>query len=177
MPVAPSFMLVRALTPEDAWSFQSLRLSALTLSPASFASTYEDEKNRSLDDVAARIAHTGNQAVFGAFAEDRLAGIVGVRRDPFPQQRHKAYVWGMYVAPGHRGMGVSRMLLENAIGFAKNMPDVTQVHLAVAAANDVAIRLYRSFGFEEIDREASSIFADDAPDDDLNMCLYLTHSR
>lgn len=83
----------------------------------------------------------------------------------------------MYVAPGHRGMGVSRMLLENAIGFAKHMPEVTQVHLAVAATNDVAIRLYRSFGFEEIDREASSIFADDAPDDDLNMCLHLMHSR
>lgn len=83
MPVAPFLMLVRALTPEDAWWFQSLRLSALTLSPASFASTYEDEKNRSLDDVAARIAHTENQAVFGAFVEDRLAGIVGVRRDPF----------------------------------------------------------------------------------------------
>ncbi|SAL60352.1 N-acetyltransferase GCN5 [Caballeronia arvi] len=163
-------MLVRALTREDAQAFQSLRLSALTLSPASFASSYEDEKHRSPDDVIDRVIQTENQAVFGAFAEDQLVGVVGVRRDLFPQHRHKAHVWGMYVAPGYRGAGVSKMLMSEAIGFAKNMQGVTQVHLAVAAANDVAIRLYRSLGFEE------SGLADDTFDDDLCMCLRFTHS-
>jgi ribosomal protein S18 acetylase RimI-like enzyme len=163
-------MLVRALTREDAPSFQSLRLSALKLSPSLFASSYEDEKHRSPDDVIDRVMQTENQAVIGAFTEDQLIGIVGVRRDLFPQHRHKAHVWGMYVAPGYRGAGVSRMLMSEAIGFAKNMRDVTQVHLAVASANDIAIRLYRSLGFEE------SGIADDAFDDDLCMCLRFTRS-
>ncbi|SAK73803.1 N-acetyltransferase GCN5 [Caballeronia catudaia] len=163
-------MLVRALTPEDAQSFQSLRLSALKQSPSSFASSYEDEKHRSPDEVIDRVMQTENQAVIGAFAEDRLIGIVGVRRDLFAQHRHKAHVWGMYVAPGYRGAGVSRTLMSHAIGFAKNMQGVTQVHLAVAATNDIAIRLYRSLGFEE------SGLADDTFDCDLCMCLRLTHS-
>jgi ribosomal protein S18 acetylase RimI-like enzyme len=160
-------MLVRAFTPGDARSFQSLRLFALEESPASFASTYDEEKNRSLDDVIERIKATDRQAVFGAFIDERLIGMAGVRRDFLPEHRHKAHLWGMYVAPDARGAGVSRLLAAQAIDCARHMPGVTQMHLNVAAKNTVAIRLYRSLGFEALERESRSIFGGD----DLRLCL------
>jgi ribosomal protein S18 acetylase RimI-like enzyme len=170
-------MLVRALTSDDASSFQSLRLFALQESPASFASTYDDEKDRSRDDITERLTGTDNQTVFGAFEEERLVGIAGVRRDPFRQHRHKAHLWGMYVAPDQRGAGVSKLLMAHAIRFAKHMPGVTQLNLTVAADNAVAFALYRSIGFEELDRESASLFADDARADDILMCLRFTPPR
>ncbi|SAK43419.1 N-acetyltransferase GCN5 [Caballeronia pedi] len=166
-------MFVRALTPADAASFQSLRLSALKLSPSSFASTYDDEKNRSLDDVAARLIHTEEQAVFGAFDEERLVGLTGVRRNAFRAHGHQAHLWGVYVTPGCRGAGVSRKLLAEAIQFAREIPGVTQVHLTVAADNAVAIQLYRSLGFDTLACEPDSIFSDGTRDDDVLMCLHL----
>ena len=170
-------MLVRALTPDDASSFQSLRLFALQESPASFASRYDDEKDRSRDDIAERLIASENQTVFGAFEEERIVGIAGVRRDLFREHRHKAHLWGMYVAPDQRGAGVSRLLMAHAIRFAKQMPGVTQLNLTVASDNAIAFALYRSIGFEEIGRECASLFADDSPADDILMCLRFTPPR
>ncbi|BCQ28312.1 GNAT family N-acetyltransferase (plasmid) [Caballeronia sp. NK8] len=167
-------MFVRALTPADAESFQSLRLSALQLSPSSFASTYDDEKNRSLDEIAARLILTEKQAVFGAFDEEHLVGIAGVRCNVFRAHEHQAHLWGVYVAPGCRGAGVSRRLLAEAIGFAHEMAGVTQLHLTVASDNAVAIQLYQSLGFDTLTCEPDSIFSDCARDDDVLMCLRLT---
>lgn len=161
------------MTPDDARSFQSLRLSALEQSPSLFASSYQEERHRPREDVAEWLMLTEKQAVFAAFKGDRLIGVAGMRRDVFRGHRHKVHLWGVYVVPGRRRAGVSRKLVTEAIGFTKDMPGVTQVNLTVAASNVIAIRLYRSLGFEGFGRESRSIVADDAPDDDLRMCLRL----
>ena len=176
-----SIMLVRALTADDALSFRALRLAALEDSPSTFASDHDDERNRASDDIAGWLTLTDRQAVFGAFEDGQLIGVAGVRRDVFRGHRHKAHLWGVCVAPGNRGAGVGSKVLTEALGFAKNMPGVTHVHLTVASTNVNAIRLYRSLGFEEIGRESGSIFDDDATDDathdELHLCLALRPSR
>lgn len=169
---------VRTLTADDAQTFVALRLSGLKSAPSSFASSYDDEKDRSPDELAQRLIATENDAVFGAFDEHhRLVGIAGVRRDGLRNYRHKAWLWGVYVDPGHRGTGVSRALLAEAIRFAQNIAGVTQVNLTVTAANAVAIRVYQSLGFREFGKEPASLFVDGMLHDELHMSLRFAKDR
>jgi putative acetyltransferase len=54
---------------------------------------------------------------------------------------------GMWVLPGRRGRGGGRMLMEAAL--ASVPADAHKVELEVFPDNEVAIGLYRSFGFAE----------------------------
>ena len=164
-------MHVRQLTPSDASSFQTLRLEGLKETPTSFASSYEEEVRRSPDDIANRLAARDDRAVFGAFEGLRLIGLVGVGRESMTKLRHKAFLWGVYVAAEKRGAGVGRILLGEAIGFAQSMQGITQVNLSVNACNHAAIRLYASLGFEQFALEPASMIVDGKPYDEAYMSL------
>lgn len=170
-------MPVRILSPADVPSFRSLRLAGLQRDPAFFASSYEDEKNRSVDELSARLIATEDRAVFGAFDGGRLAGIAGVYRHEPRKYRHKAHLWGVYVDPLYRGAGIGSALLSEAIGFARAMHGVTQLNLTVSAANPTAIRLYRSLGFDVFGEEPDSLFANGALHDELHMALRFAKPR
>ena len=60
----------------------------------------------------------------------------------------RGWIGGMGVAAGSRGTGVGRGLLEAVLAEAK-AARLTNVSLEVLEGNDVAIRLYRSIGFEQ----------------------------
>ncbi|ASL46277.1 Ribosomal-protein-serine acetyltransferase [Burkholderia sp. AD24] len=139
---------VRLLTADDAGLFKSLRLLAIENSPTSIWPTREEESARSTEQTIARIQATDLQAVFGAFAEDGLIGITGLRREPLVQVRHKATIWGVFVHPSHRGQGVAQALLSAATVHASNEWDCIQLMLCVNAENVAAKKLYVSQGFE-----------------------------
>ncbi len=58
-------------------------------------------------------------------------------------------VLGMGVRGGWRGVGVGRAILSAAIDWARGVPGLEIITLAVYAANEPAMRLYRSMGFVE----------------------------
>ncbi|WP_025599257.1 GNAT family N-acetyltransferase [Burkholderia sp. WSM2230] len=164
-------MLVRQLTPSDATSFQTLRLAGLKETPTSFASSYEEEVHRSLDEIAKQLAARDDRGVFGAFEGARLIGMVGLGRENLTKLRHKAFLWGVYVAADKRGYGVSRILLSEAIRFAQSVPDIAQIHLSVNASNDAAIRLYSSLGFQQFALEPASMIVEGRLYDEVHMSL------
>ncbi|WMY11132.1 GNAT family N-acetyltransferase [Paraburkholderia phenoliruptrix] len=164
-------MLIRRLTPSDAPSFQTLRLAGLKETPTSFASSYEEKMHRSPDDIADRLAARDDRGVFGAFEGTRLIGMAGLGRENLAKLRHKAFVWGVYVAANKRGRGVSRMLVSEAIGFAQSVPGITQINLSVNACNHIAIRLYTSLGFKQFALEPASMIVDGKPYDEIHMSL------
>ena len=53
----------------------------------------------------------------------------------------------MYVAPEMRGRGIGRALLTTAIDYARTLPDLEQVILAVTLSNQAARALYLAAGF------------------------------
>jgi GNAT superfamily N-acetyltransferase len=95
--------------------------------------------------------------VLGAFADDALVGIAGCYQESKAKLRHKAVIWGMYVAPEARGHGVGRRLLERAITEARTWPDVDRVTITVVERVRAARDLYLSAGFEVFGREPDAL--------------------
>jgi ribosomal protein S18 acetylase RimI-like enzyme len=162
-------MLIRCLTSADAAAFQELRLQGLQESPTAFSSSFEEECDRPLDVVAAKIAPEAGRAVFGAFDGDDLVGLIGVGIDGGRKLAHKRRIWGMYVAPSHRGRGIAKRLMMQALEFAAAIRGVRQVTLGVNAGNTAARRLYESAGFEVYGLEPAAILIDGEPHDEMWM--------
>jgi [ribosomal protein S18]-alanine N-acetyltransferase len=59
-----------------------------------------------------------------------------------------AWLFGLAVDPNHRGRGHGTRLTRETLHLLGAM-GVEQVYLTVEPANDLAIRLYRKFGFQE----------------------------
>jgi RimJ/RimL family protein N-acetyltransferase len=169
-------MIVRKLTSADATAFQSLRLLGLRECPTAFASSYEEECDLELPVVADRLAPRDDRAVFGAFQELELVGLVGVKREALRKLSHKAYIWGMYVVPANRRRGVGRDLIAEVLCFALSELHVRQVSLGVNAENEAAITPYECMGFKSFGREPCFMLVDGVAHDEIQMVCMLHRS-
>ncbi|HEX6704988.1 MAG TPA: GNAT family N-acetyltransferase [Albitalea sp.] len=166
-------MEIRVLTPDDAVAFQVLRLQALSEDPVAFASSYEDERDTPLATVAERLQPAADRAIVGAFDGAALVGLAAWHREEMRKLQHKGFVWGVFVAPSHRGRGLARSLIEAVIGLARHAPGIRQLNLTAYAANRTAIGLYESLGFVIYGREPAAICVDGMLHDDVHMSLRL----
>ena len=110
--------------------------------------------------MAARLAPDGEEAVYGAYAGDRLVGLAGLARETRMKNRHKATVFGMYVAPEHGGRGIGRALLAHVIDEARRPPELQQLVLTVTDGNTAAAALYADAGFRSFGIEPRAIQVD-----------------
>jgi ribosomal protein S18 acetylase RimI-like enzyme len=149
-------MHIRELTEGDAEAYRPLRLRALRERPDAFGSSYEEAVSRPIEATWQRL-HEQSPAegsfILGAFdlgAFDDggvLVGTMGLLREQGMKTRHKATVWGAYVAPEARGQGVGKALLRELIARARNVAGIEQVLLAVTMHNAEARGLYLACGF------------------------------
>src|SRR5690348_3657628 len=106
-------MNIRLLTEDDVVAFQTLRLCGLQESPEAFAVTADEFQQEALSQMAERLRPEGDppeRFVLGVFdREDNLVGMAGFFREGLSKMRHKAIVWGMYVAPEARQQGIGKM--------------------------------------------------------------------
>jgi len=86
-------------------------------------------------------------AVFVVEDEGRVVARLSLSRDPHPASRHVADL-GLMVAASHRRRGIGRVLLEEAVSWAREA-GVSKLELHVFPWNEPAIALYESFGFEQ----------------------------
>ncbi|MEP7083460.1 MAG: GNAT family protein [Betaproteobacteria bacterium] len=144
-------MHIRQLEHHDAPPYNALRLWMLRAYPDAFTSSYEEDSLKPLAWAEARIAAGAgapHDFVLGAFDRDgALIGSVGLSVESKAKQRHKALLFGMYVAPAAEGRGVGRALLVECLGRARGIPGLEQVNLSVTATNERARRLYAAAGF------------------------------
>jgi ribosomal protein S18 acetylase RimI-like enzyme len=166
-------MTIRRLLPADAAAFQALRLASLLDTPIAFGSSHGEEVSSSVHSIAARLEPMPDRGVFGAFEADTLIGVVGLGRENLLHLSHKAFIWGMYVAPAHRNRGIGRDLLSSAIAFAKSNPAIRQINLSVNVSATSAVGLYRSMGFLTYGHEPDAMLVHGTLYDELHMRLPL----
>jgi ribosomal protein S18 acetylase RimI-like enzyme len=148
---------IRRLTPDDAEALVSLRREALLAEPLAFAASPADDRGASLELVGTMLGDVDEHAVFGHFGQNELTGMVGILRAAKRKHRHKADVWGMYVAPCDRARGIGRALLDAAIDHARGWQDVDQLHLSVSSTAHAAARLYERARFRSWGREPRAL--------------------
>lgn len=162
-------MTIRELVQGDAAEFQAIRLRGLREAPTAFASSYDEEQATALKEVALRLQANERGAVFGAFSQGLLRGVLGLQREEMCKLSHKAHIWGMYVVPEARRHGHGAELIQHALRYAWKSLRVRQVNLGVNTENVAAFSLYRRFGFEIYGTEIQSLFVNGAAQDEFHM--------
>ena len=143
---------MRRLLPADATMYRDIRLEALKLSPEAFGSTFAAEHAAPLTWFADRLE---SSVVFGAFDGAALVGTAGFFVRQGRKEAHKGVLWGMYVRPGTRKVGVGKRLAEAVIDHASQCVELVQ--LTVVSGNKPARRLYDSLGFIEYGIEKNAL--------------------
>jgi ribosomal protein S18 acetylase RimI-like enzyme len=137
---------VRRLDETDVHILRPVRLEALRLHPEAYGSSYDEESAAPLGDLARRLLLPPT-VMFGGFAGDTLAGMTGLLMSTRIKSRHSGHLFSVYVDAAHRRTGLSRALVEAAIGHARTAGLVV-LHLTVTVGNDPARRLYAGLGFQ-----------------------------
>jgi RimJ/RimL family protein N-acetyltransferase len=145
------FATIRPLAIDDWDAWWALRLRALADHPDAFGSDLDETLAAGAEVARARFAplqDTPANQVFGAFPEDgSLVGAAGIAGADRRKQRHRLFIWGVYVTPEARGNGVGGRLIQACLAHARQVPGVRQVHLTVASHNAAAIAMYKRCGF------------------------------
>jgi ribosomal protein S18 acetylase RimI-like enzyme len=167
-------MTLKILTPRNVEVYRAIRLEALTLEPAAFASSAEDFEKESLESVAKRLqAVEFGTFTLGAFEGNQLVGIATFFVEPRVKTEHKGHVFGMYVTPAARGKGVAKALLTALIERVRTYPKIKKLNLSVMTTQQEAKRLYVSLGFETYGFEKQALKLGDTYFDSEDMVLFL----
>jgi ribosomal protein S18 acetylase RimI-like enzyme len=134
---------VRLLGPADAAAYRDLRLDALRRHPCAFRAHHAEEAGYDLAEFVARLEA---DAVFGGFCGEVLYGLAGLEIPQVRNKRHKGTLFGVYVCPDHRRLGLGVALVGAVITHARGR--VEQLHASVVVDADPARALYRKLGFQ-----------------------------
>jgi RimJ/RimL family protein N-acetyltransferase len=164
---------VRRLETADAASHRELRLEGLKAHPEAFGASWEEEWEHPVAWWAERL---DAGVIYGGGVDGSpLIGVAGLHVQKAIKQRHKALLWGMYVRPEGRGMGLGAALVQRVIDHARDV--VEELSLTVGASNTAARSLYSAAGFKEYGLEQRGLKVGDRYYDEVLMALSLRPVR
>ena len=126
MSADPDSFSVRVLVPADAAEYHAVRRRALQETPPAFGSLPDDQPD--VVETAGALATSEDHHFFGAFHDGRLVGIVRLSHCEARNEKHRAYLAGLYTLPPFRRRGCGRALIRAV--------------LVVRFTNNVAVGLF-----------------------------------
>ena len=136
---------IELITPQKAMLLKEVRLWALQDMPSAFGSTYQREVAFTDDQWRERATVRVNKGVtYLALDDGDACGIVGGFLDR--EDKTRAHLVSMWVAPTHRHLGVGKKLVQSVLDWATSQK-VKTLWLFVTHNNDGAIRFYERLGF------------------------------
>jgi len=167
-------VIVREAQPADAEQLIALMqsLSAepglyIALSPGEFSLTVAEEQK-----VIGDYASSDNSLFLVAQVGTQIIGVLTCDGGRRQATRHTVTL-GTSVDRGWRNGGVGSQLMARAIEWARGTGIVRRMELFVFARNEMAIHLYRKFGFAVEGRRQRAMLRDGEYLDDLIMALLL----
>lgn len=141
------------LPPERWREAKRLRLEALRDEPAAFASSFADEQAFSdevwIGRLTSAFKRDGNVTFF-AQVKGELIGMAGAGWSSKAKLRHVAEVYGVYVSPAQRDMGIASQLMGTLLDELSALPQLEKISLSVNSACKPAARLYERLGFQHV---------------------------
>jgi ribosomal protein S18 acetylase RimI-like enzyme len=162
---------LRRLRGPDAAAWRALRLRGLREEPGAFGSAWEEEEPHPLPWFAERLER---HAVLGA-GEATLLATAGLLLETALKHRHKAVLWGVFVAPEARGQGLARLMMRHLIWHAADH-GLRDIRLTTSAENRAALALYASLGFVPYGREPRATLVQGRLEEAVMMALHLDAS-
>ena len=144
-------IFIRQLTENDWREFSHVRLKALQTDPNVFGSNYEKESKQTEAEWR-DFLQSKDLAVFMIFDGDEPIGMTGVAVWREDETKKTALLWGSWLEPHARGKGLSNLMYESRIEWAKAHPTVERIivshrasNLASKHANQNTALLYKNY--------------------------------
>ncbi len=146
--ISSAGIVIRRVEDSEKDSLKALRLRALSTDRMSFASTFEKEskfEDQQWETLTRRAAKSAEMVVLVAQPRGGpMVGMVGSFREG-----NVTHVWGMWVEPEYRRLGLGGRLLDAILSQIDASDPANEVKLGVVSSSEGARRLYVSRGFEE----------------------------
>ena len=151
--------VIRRLVSQDADAYRAFRLRGLRECPDAFTSDYDEEGARPAAHAEQRLATSSGDKIWGAFVDAELVGMVGLNPETRQKNKHKAVLFGMFVAPEFSGCGLGRALVNVLLADARKR-GIEQLVLTVTEGNKPATALYKKSGFLAFGTEPDAVRVD-----------------
>ncbi len=140
--------MIRQLEPNDSTSYYKIRLEGLQLHPEAFG-TGADAWSNATDEQVKNLLEKSNHDdfVLGYFQNDELAGVIGLKREKKHSVGHKGTVWGLFVLPRFRNLGIGKALLKELIAITSQNHELKYVRAVVTVSSLNAEHVFKSCGF------------------------------
>jgi RimJ/RimL family protein N-acetyltransferase len=156
---------IRRLSEDDWLAFSRIRLTALKTDPTVFGSNYGLESKFSEEDWRNRL-NKNDSAIFMLFDDETPIGMTSVSIDREDPTGKTALLWGSWLAPEYRGKGLSDLMYNTRINWAKAQPNVERIIVSHRASNLSSKYANQKHGFVETHKK-EKIWTDSATEDEI----------
>ena len=137
---------IRKLDEDDWQIFKQIRLEALATDPYVFGSNLAAESERS-EEQWREFLRSPKYGIFVLFVGADPRGMTGIHLDRNDPSERTALLWGSWLAPEVRGKGLSKLLYESRIAWAREHPTAERIVVSHRASNLSSKFANQSFGF------------------------------
>ena len=151
---------------ENNWrEFSQIRLTALQTDPSVFGSNYEIEAQMTEADWRSRLQADDN-AIFLIYEDKTPVGMTCVSIDREDPTKKTALLWGSWLAPRVRGRGLSELMYQTRINWAKRQPTAEKIIVSHRASNLASKRANQKHGFVTTHKN-EKVWTDGATEDEI----------
>lgn len=158
-------IIIKRLTEEDWLAFSQVRLKALQTDPKVFGSNYERESQMTEAEWRSRLQAKDN-AIFLIYEGETPVGMTCVSIDRDDVTGKTALFWGSWLAPHVRRKGLSKLMYQSRINWAKEQPTVERIIVSHRASNLASKNANQKHGFVNTHKN-EKVWTDGATEDEI----------